>query len=292
MKANSTDESHPLFREQFYVPSDVFASSQSDEYMAHPYPVAADFYHPKFSDFLRRFNNHPFQMHRKLWEYAFIEYHLSKLSCLQEGKKGLCFGVGQEPLPALLANRGCSILATDAAPESVGAIWSKDQQFSRTAADLNYDGMIDKATFESLVSYETCDMNNIGSHLKDFDFCWSACCLEHLGSLRHGLDFILKSLDALKIGGIACHTTELNLSSDIETLETGGTVLYRRRDLEAFFREVENLGHKMEPIKISPMASPIDHFVDIPPYSHNPHLKLLLCGYVTTSVGIVIQKTH
>lgn len=71
--------------------------------MAHSYPVASDFYYPAFASFLHRFNGHPFQMHRKHWEFAFIEHHLQKEGMLASGKRGLSFGVGMEPLPALFA---------------------------------------------------------------------------------------------------------------------------------------------------------------------------------------------
>ena len=47
---------------------------------------------------------------------------------------------------------------------------------------------------------------------------WSSCSLEHLGSISHGIEFILNSLKCLKQHGVAVHTTEFNLSSNEETL--------------------------------------------------------------------------
>jgi 2-polyprenyl-3-methyl-5-hydroxy-6-metoxy-1,4-benzoquinol methylase len=274
----------------FLFPTEVFAYTGNEPYIANSYPVAADFYHPEFSAFLARLNNHPFQIHRKLWEFAYIEHRLTKAEMIKPGKYGVCFGVGQEQLPAMFASRGCKILATDAPPEIIGEIWSKSNEFSKDSSHLNYRGIIEEHSFNKLVTYETCNMNELGSHLRDFDFCWSACCLEHLGSLKHGIDFIINSLDTLKPGGIACHTTELNLSSNTETIEKGGTVLYRRKDLEALQDHVRDLGHEIESLEIPAPATPIDHHVDVPPYEHNPHLKLLLQGFVTTSVGITIKK--
>lgn len=258
--------------------------------MALPYPVASDFYHPKFEGFLQRINNHPFQMHRKLWEWAYVEHQLEVAGMLVRGKAGLCFGVGQEQLPALFASRGCSITATDGSPEDTGAIWQASNEYCRSAKDLNFKGIISEEEFLSSVKFEICDMNSIGSHFRGFDFCWSCCALEHLGSIENGLDFIVDSLNTLQRGGIACHTTEFNLSSNVQTLEEGGTVLYRRKDLEAFVSRVQKMGNEISPLVISPMATPIDHYVDVPPFHHNPHLKLLLEGFVTTSVGITIRK--
>ena len=74
-------------------------------------------------------------------------------------------------------------------------------------------------------------MNDISSDLSNFDFCWSCCALEHLGSLSAGMRFIERSLDTLRPGGWAVHTTEFNIFSDVATIERGATVLYRQRDL-------------------------------------------------------------
>ncbi|QRM36937.1 hypothetical protein F3X89_03685 [Rhizobium rhizogenes] len=272
-----------------YLPSGVFSGFGNAPYMANSYPVASDFFHPLFSTFLSSIN-HRFQMHRKLWEFAFIEHKLATAGMLTKGKRGLCFGAGQEPLPALFAAKGCTIHATDAPAEVIGEKWTATKEFSRGLEDMNYRGMIDEESFFERVSYSTADMNHIPPELTDFDFCWSACCLEHLGSIDHGLEFIANSLNTLKIGGISIQTTELNLSSNDETVETGDTVLYRRRDIEAFIERMRDEGHEVESLTVSPPATPIDHHVDVPPYSQNPHLKLLLGQYVTTSIGIVIRR--
>jgi hypothetical protein len=165
-------------------------------------------------------------------------------------------------------------------------------EYSGDARDLSFQGIISEEDFLSRVSFQICDMNALGEHLRGYDFCWSACCLEHLGNLRAGFDFILNSLDTLNPGGVACHTTELNLSSNTDTVADGWTVLYRLKDLHAFADEVRSLGHEIEDIKISAPATPIDHHVDVPPYCHNPHLKLALEGYISTSVGITIRKSR
>lgn len=276
-------------KEAFYLPSSVFSGTGQGAYMAHSYPVASDFFHPSFKAFLSSIN-HGFQMHRKLWEFAFIEHKLNAAGMLAEGRKGLCFGAGQEPLPALFAAKGCTIHATDAPADIIGEKWTATKEFSRGVEDMAYRGIIDEKTFFERVSYSTADMNNIPAELTNFDFCWSACCLEHLGSIDLGLEFIANSLRTVKIGGLSVQTTELNLSSNEETVDSGETVLFRRRDLEAFIERMRDEGHEIEGLTVSPPATPIDHHVDVPPYSQNPHLKLLLGEYVTTSVGIVIRK--
>jgi hypothetical protein len=133
-------------------------------------------------------------------------------------------------------------------------------------------------------------MNNVDPNLTGFDFCWSSCALEHLGSLRAGMDFIIRSIETLRPGGIAIHTTEYNVESDDETLDNNWTVLYRRMDMNVLQAELTALGHTMEPFTVAPVLGPMDVHVDMPPYLHNPHLKLLLEGHVTTSCGIIVRR--
>lgn len=51
--------------------------------------------------------------HKEQWEFAFILQNLNIRCLLEAGRSGLGFGVGQEPLPALMASRGVQVTATD-----------------------------------------------------------------------------------------------------------------------------------------------------------------------------------
>jgi hypothetical protein len=75
-----------------------------------------------------------------------------------------------------------------------------------------------------------------------YDFIWSSCALEHLGSLQAGLDFILRSCAMLTAGGIAVHTTEFNVGSDTDTIEEGDSVIYRRRDILGLCERLRRAG--------------------------------------------------
>jgi SAM-dependent methyltransferase len=132
-------------------------------------------------------------------------------------------------------------------------------------------------------------MNHIPKDLRGFDFIWSSCSLEHLGSLKHGEYFVYNAMRCLKPGGIAVHTTEYNFSSNEETLDTGGTVLYRRCDIEQIVKRLQYRGHKIS-LDFASGDLPDDQFIDMPPYKHDPHLKLQLLQYVITSMGLIIEK--
>lgn len=229
--------------------------------------------------------------HRKQWEFVYIAQALWERGLLCEGSRGLGFGVGREPLVSLFASRGCKVVATDlgvAQAEEAG--WVGSREHASGLASLNERNIANPETFDSLVSYRTCDMNAIDADLTDFDFCWSACCLEHLGSIGHGLDFIRNSLKTLRIGGVAVHTTELNLSSDEDTLDTGGTVLFRRPDLLQLYDALTASGHHVEPFLFHQGSAPVDGFVDVPPYGQSPHLRLQIADYASTSVGIIVRR--
>ena len=130
-------------------------------------------------------------------------------------------------------------------------------------------------------------MNALPDDLPRVDFVWSACALEHLGSLRHGLDFIVHSMRYLRPGGIALHTTELNLSSNDETLESPELSLYRWRDIEELEYRLNRDGHRLLPVNRHPGSKELDHYVDLPPYTRR-HVKLRVDRYTITSLGLAI----
>jgi hypothetical protein len=245
-----------------YVPNNILTKIPSPNYLVSSNPIARDYFDPRFEEFCKIYH-HPLTIHRKLWEFAFIYHRLNEAGVLQQGMRGLGFGVGSEKLPSVFASRGAQITATDAPSDSGG--WEPTGQYAGSREGLYFPDVITRESFDDLVCYESCDMNDIPSSFHDYDFCWSACALEHLGNLQNGIDFIIASLETLKIGGIACHTTELNLSSDTDTVDTGTTVIYRRQDLERLIKTLEERGHWVEPLRIEPGDLPPDYLVDVPP---------------------------
>jgi hypothetical protein len=133
-------------------------------------------------------------------------------------------------------------------------------------------------------------MNHIPDDLKDFDFNWSSCSFEHLGSIEKGLAFVRNQLKTLKPGGWAVHTTEFNASSNDETFEGENLVLFRQRDIDRLVQGLRSEGHFVEEMDYSFGWHPLDYKIDTPPYIQTPHLKLQLVNFVCTSIGLIIQK--
>lgn len=228
---------------------------------------------------------------RKLWEFVAIAETLRSLGLLSPGHRGLGFGCGLEPLPAAFAAMGCEILATDLDPEREEAqAWGATGQLTGSLDALNAKGLCPPPAFDRLVSYRDVDMCAIPDELTGFDFCWSACAFEHLGSIDAGLDFVERSLACLRPGGWAVHTSELLLSAEDETIEDGPTVVFRERDLRGFADRMRAAGHHVPPVDLAYGHQPLDHTVDLPPFTHDPHLKLAIGTVVSTSVLVAVRR--
>jgi len=252
--------------------------------------TAAQLAEPVALDWIRRIGWHSVR-HRKQWETLYILQVLARFGLIGPGSHGLGFGCGREFLPSFLAAEGCRVTATDQPePAAAAAGWIDTGQHSHTLQGLHWPALCSADLFRERVRFRTADMNAIPPELRGFDFCWSACALEHLGSIHAGLRFIERSLHCLCPGGVAVHTTEFNLLSNSRTLRRGGTVLFRRRDLEGLAVRLADRGHRVMPLRFHPGDQPLDAHVDVPPFADDPHLRLALRHYATTSFGFVVQR--
>lgn len=235
--------------------------------------------------------NEPPRFHRKQWEYVYIMQALWERGCIEKGKRGLVFAVGTEPLPSVFANYGCDIVATDIFPEEgIAKGWNSGGQLCFGIESLNKRGLCSAETLMEHVRYSAVDMNHIPPDLKDFDFNWSTCSFEHLGSLEMGMKFLKNQLNTLKPGGWAVHTTEFNVLSNKHTVEKGDTVIFRIQDIELITNELKKSGHCVEEVDFSFGMQPEDFMVDLLPHKQAVHLKLQLDEFVVTSIGLIIQK--
>jgi len=243
-----------------------------------------------FKDWALRMHEDPHHLHRKIWEYEFVAQALFERDMLRSGRRGLGFAVGRESLPALFASLGCDVLATDLDYEKAArGKWVETAQYAGSLEALNAKGVCDDKEFRDRVAFRFVDMRALPDDLGVFDFLWSSCSLEHLGTLALGEKFIQESLKYLRPGGIAVHTTEYNLSSNFFTLSRGQTVLYRRKDIERIATDLRQRGCSID-LDFTQGDGPHDRFVDRPPYKNPVHLRLKIWGHVVTSFGLIIQK--
>jgi hypothetical protein len=275
----------------FFPAPGVFTLRRDEPFMPYSTCSARDFFHPKFAEMWNTIKlDHPYFLHRKYWEWVYVANALTDLC--GRGRRGVGFAVGTEPLPAYFASLGSEILATDAPPEiGVAAGWQAGNQFAMGISNIPIKGMISPEDMAARCTFRHVDMNHIPDDVTGFDFCWSSCSLEHLGTMQLGIDFVINSVEkTLKIGGVACHTTEFNLSSNADTVGEGATVLYRRQDIERLIDTLRERGHLVDDLRVAPDSFAIDGYVDVPPYGPPAHLKLALMGYVSTSVAIIVKR--
>lgn len=233
--------------------------------------------------------NEPIKLHRKLWEWFYISQALYERGMLQPGKKGLGFAVGKEPLISLFAKMGCDILATDMPEGGIGqSDWASTNQHSVGVEQLIREDICPLEDFNKRVKFRPVDMNKIPPDLGTYDFIWSSCSFEHLGTLRLGTQFILNMTRNLKKGGIAVHTTEFNVSSNDQTVDNNPIAIFRKKDFQFMKKLLVDCGHIVEEFDFFTGDDPEDLYVDPPPYPQDVHLKLLLGPYAATSFGIII----
>ena len=233
-------------------------------------------------------------MHRKLWEWCYIAQALAERGKLRPGMRGLGFAVGREPLVALFARYGCEVVATDLpADDPASAGWAATGQHAGAVDELNPHGVCPPEQFRRLVSLQRVDMTAIPDDLTGFDFCWSACAIEHVGSLDLSKLTFLNLVGCLKPGGVGVHTAEYNVSADVETIVTGPTVLWRRRDVEHVAEELRKRCHRLAAADFDPGDGPLDRLVNEHPEvpdDRAPGLKLRAGKYVATSVGLIVER--
>ncbi|MBI5856153.1 MAG: SAM-dependent methyltransferase [Sphingobacteriales bacterium] len=252
---------------------------------------AKDFYQDWYKRWCNELGEKP-NFHRKQWEYVYVLQALRERGCLQKGKRGLGFAVGTEPLPSVFAKYECDILATDILPEKgIEMGWHNSNQLCLGVDSLYKCNICDEEMFRKRVEYMTVDMNKIPGELRNYDFNWSSCSFEHLGTIEKGLEFLTNQLKTLKPGAWAVHTTEYNISSNDETQDNDPSVFFRQRDIEKIADELRDNGHFVEELDYSSGGLPQDFDVDISPHNQKVHLKLQVGKFVVTSMGLIIRKS-
>lgn len=245
----------------------------------------------------------PFLYHRKLWELAYILQAVHDGGHLRPGARGLGFGCGSEPMASYFAAHGVLATITDLpAEDSRARDWSGTHQHAAAVETAFHPALVDRARFDAHVRYRAVDMNAVPADLTGYDFCWSMCALEHLGSIAQGLAFIENALATLRPGGMAVHTTEFNINPDGPTIDNWPTVLFQRRHLEDLAGRLRARGHHVAPFDFDTGDKPLDRFIDLPPWHDGAleaisrglgqplHLKVGCDGFIATCFGLVVTK--
>ena len=147
--------------------------------------------------------------------------------------------------------------------------------------------------FRNLAKFVPINMNILPLPLSPsygkFDFLWSTCSIEHVGSIALGQRFVENAMTYLNNGGVAIHTVEFTISSNSYTVEDGPTVLWCKHDVERLVKDLEILGYDVYPIHWGAGSGTLDYTPDAPPFSKK-HVKLVIGEFISTSFAIVVKK--
>ena len=247
----------------------------------------------------------PVVYHRKIWELCYVLQALYNFDLIRPGARGVGFGCGEEALPSLLASEGVSVVVTDLEPADDRAkSWQNSGEHTDSLERSFRSDLVAREAFDRNVSLRRVDMTAIPEDLRDYDFCWSICALEHLGSIAKGLDFIENSLDCLKPGGVSVHTTEFNFGDDAQTIDEWPTVLFQKAHFTALAERLRAKGHQVAELDFDVGTKPLDRFIDLPPWPDDmtpamrrvyetdtpAHIKLSVDGFPTTCFGMIVRK--
>ena len=102
----------------------------------------------------------------------------------------------------------------------------------------------------------------------------------------------MNSSKLLAPGGVAVHTTEFNCTSNKFTYFDENITIFRERDICELKARLEAEGFTVEPLDFSLGSDEEDVLFDYEPYytRDRHHIKLLLCGFVATSILLIIER--
>lgn len=236
------------------------------------------------------------RLHSKLFQfYAIME---AANSLLMEGNekgvlpKAIGFGVGTEPIPAALGKIGFKVTATDFLDGDIASTWQDSNQLIHSVKDLNSRGILTENEFEAVINFLNLDMNKIPIEFQNkYDFVWSSCALGHIGGYQQGLDFIFKSSFLLKPGGIALHTTELDLSDNPSRYESSTLNFYKPKDLIEVLAALRSHGFQVDDFYVPKMWTDRSvKYLDREPWGDQPHIRIELYGREVVSVVMKITR--
>jgi len=168
---------------------------------------AADWFRAEIIDIIQHELNEFPRFHRKQWEFAMIFHALRTRGMLEDNKVGLSMGSGNELVLYSIARKVKHLTATDL--YSSETLWD-------CARAANPDEYIRKSkpfpVDDAKLAALTMDMRKLSFKDNFFDFAYSSCAIEHIGSDADFLQHLNEVHRVLKDGGVYILTTEFTFA--------------------------------------------------------------------------------
>lgn len=259
---------------------------------------AADWFDPEVQNIIINELREPSRFHRKQWEFAMIFLALQKLHLLNDSATGLSLGGGNERVLYSIANHIKKLFVTDLYDDKT--IWD-------CARTNNPDDFISKSkpfdVNSSKIKALRMDMRNLDFEENTFDFCYSSCAIEHIGSYQDFVQHFNEVYRCLKDGGYYIFTTEFHFGN--ETIETPNNYIFSPDYLERIIFEsnLSLVNHPDARLTHNKINYPIPaNFLNLIFDRENtfekklmdewPHLILLRGKYPFTSILFITQKQY
>lgn len=221
--------------------------------------------------------------HRSLWEYTVVLQAFYEGGALKPGSRLLGLAAGEHSLCSYLARQGL------------------DTTITGSVAPRHIETQVDLAEFRRRIAHTP----DVGGLTGAYDALWSIGQAARQGSIARGADFVMRSMDLLKPGGVAIHILPFNYADDTQTIDDWDMVLFQRRHIEALTEALAAAGHRPSPLGFHVGHQPLDRYVDLPPFElrrtpafdrlwrdgwESAHLKVSIDGFATTSFALVVRR--
>jgi len=191
---------------------------------------AADWFHPEINAIIREELREIPRFHRKQWEFAMIFHVLRERGLLRPDSLGLSMGGGKELLLYAIASHIRQLVVTDLYDTQTTwdcAKTNDPDEFIRAGKPFPVD--------DNKVKALRMDMRALEFEENTFDFCYSSCSIEHIGTRDDFLLHLNEASRVLKDGGIYVLTTELGYGEEI--IEHPNNYVFTRSYLNDLFEE-------------------------------------------------------
>src|SRR4030042_3099849 len=171
---------------------------------------AADWFDPELLTVIQQHLQEVPRFHRKQWEFAMIFLMLQKLGLLNNRNIGLSMGGGKELLLYAIARQINKLIVTDLYDPSTEwdcARTGDPDEFIK----MNKPFPVDDSHVQAL----RMDMLQLEFKDETFDFCYSSCAIEHIGSDTDFRQHLQEAYRVLKPGGIYILTTEFQFDDQL-----------------------------------------------------------------------------
>lgn len=261
---------------------------------------AADFFDPEYLDVVKnRFLEAPV-LHRKQWEFGMIFLTLKKAQMLEDNKRGLSMGSGKEVLLYAVARQVKHLNVTDL--YSTESLWE-------CAKTTDPDEFIRKnkpfPVEEDKISAQRMDMRHLAFADCAFDFAYSSCAFEHIGTDDDFLQHLNEVYRVLKDGGVYVLTTEFTCEK--ETVPIPNNYIFSAEHLDRVIGASKFVPESRFDARLSEQSAnfPMPGRVDDLSYRGDvdfgrtlasacviPHVQLLSGKHHVTSCLLVLKKSQ